>query len=61
MPVRVGEGATRERDRAFAEYLLRDEKNLADRVMLVDLGRNDAGRVSEYGSVRVSEFKVIER
>ena len=53
-------GATPEQDRALAEDLLADEKELAEHVMLVDLGRNDIGRVSEYGSVRVPEFKIIE-
>ncbi len=53
-------GATPEEDRALAEDLLSDEKELAEHVMLVDLGRNDVGRVAEYGSVRVPEFKVIE-
>ncbi|MDE0126171.1 MAG: anthranilate synthase component I [Bryobacterales bacterium] len=53
-------GATREEDRALAEDLLSDEKELAEHVMLVDLGRNDIGRVSEYGSVRVPEFKIVE-
>ena len=53
-------GATPEEDRALADDLLADEKELAEHVMLVDLGRNDVGRVSEYGSVRVPEFKIIE-
>ena len=53
-------GATPEEDRALAEDLLSDEKELAEHVMLVDLGRNDVGRVSEYGSVRVPEFKIVE-
>lgn len=53
-------GKTREEDRSLAEDLLSDEKELAEHVMLVDLGRNDVGRVSEYGSVRVPEFKIIE-
>ena len=53
-------GATLEEDRALADDLLADEKELAEHVMLVDLGRNDVGRVSEYGSVRVPEFKIIE-
>ena len=53
-------GATPEEDRALAEDLLADEKELAEHVMLVDLGRNDVGRVSEYGSVRVPEFQIIE-
>jgi anthranilate synthase component 1 len=53
-------GATPEEDRALAADLLADEKELAEHVMLVDLGRNDVGKVSEYGSVRVPEFKIIE-
>lgn len=53
-------GKTPEEDRALAEDLLADEKELAEHVMLVDLGRNDVGRVSEYGSVRVPEFKIVE-
>jgi len=47
-------------DKALAEDLLADEKEVAEHVMLVDLGRNDIGRVCEFGSVRVPEFKVIE-
>jgi anthranilate synthase component I len=53
-------GATEAEDRALAADLLADEKELAEHVMLVDLGRNDVGRVSEYGSVRVPEFQRIE-
>jgi len=53
-------GANEAEDRALAEDLLSDEKELAEHVMLVDLGRNDIGRVCEFGSVRVPEFKVIE-
>ncbi len=53
-------GATPDEDRKLAADLLSDEKELAEHVMLVDLGRNDVGRVSEYGSVRVPEFEVIE-
>ena len=48
-------------DEALAEELLHDEKELAEHVMLVDLGRNDVGRVSEYGSVQVEEFMTVER
>ena len=47
-------------DRALAKDLLSDEKELAEHVMLVDLGRNDLGRVCEFSSVWVPEFKVIE-
>ncbi len=48
-------------DRRIGEELLADEKERAEHVMLVDLGRNDVGRVSEFGSVRVREFMRIER
>ena len=48
-------------DRRLAEELLADEKERAEHVMLVDLGRNDLGRVSKYGTVRVEDFMSIER
>ena len=48
-------------DRRIARELLADEKERAEHVMLVDLGRNDVGRVSEYGSVRVQDLMRIER
>ncbi len=48
-------------DQALARELLADPKELAEHVMLVDLARNDLGRVCEYGSVKVSEQMVIER
>lgn len=54
-------GATPEEERALAEDLLTDEKELAEHRMLVDLGRNDVGRVAEYGSVHVPELMVVER
>ncbi len=53
-------GSTEAEDRALAKDLLSDEKELAEHVMLVDLGRNDIGRVCEFGSVRVPEFEIIE-
>jgi len=48
-------------DQVLADELAADEKERAEHVMLVDLGRNDVGRVSEFGSVHVPEFMVIER
>ncbi|MCY3504616.1 MAG: anthranilate synthase component I [Chloroflexi bacterium] len=54
-------GATPEEDDALAEELLGDEKERAEHIMLVDLGRNDVGRVAEPGTVRVDQFMEIER
>ncbi|MBT9330943.1 anthranilate synthase component I [Paracidobacterium acidisoli] len=54
-------GATEEADRAIADDLLHDEKERAEHVMLVDLGRNDVGRVSDYGSVQVKDLMFVER
>ena len=48
-------------DSHYSKELSSDEKENAEHVMLVDLGRNDVGRVSEYGSVKVTEFKGIEK
>jgi anthranilate synthase component 1 len=48
-------------DQDFADEMLHDEKERAEHVMLVDLGRNDVGRVSEYGSVKVDRLMFIER
>jgi anthranilate synthase component 1 len=54
-------GQTPQEDAALAEDLLNDPKEVAEHVMLVDLGRNDLGRVCVKGSVRVDELMVIER
>jgi len=54
-------GATEDEDRELAEELRTNEKECAEHVMLVDLGRNDIGRVAEIGSVRVAEYMAIER
>ncbi len=54
-------GATDAEDKALEEELLADPKERAEHVMLVDLGRNDLGRVSEYGSINVTDMMYIER
>lgn len=54
-------GSTEDEDKELSEELLADPKERAEHVMLVDLGRNDVGRVCEYGSVKVDELMVIEK
>jgi anthranilate synthase component 1 len=54
-------GAGAEADRALEAELLADPKERAEHLMLVDLGRNDVGRVAKVGSVRVTEYAVVER
>jgi len=54
-------GKSADEDAALADELLADTKELAEHVMLVDLGRNDLGRVCEYGSVQLTQSMVIER
>jgi anthranilate synthase component 1 len=54
-------GATPERDAALAEELLNDPKEIAEHVMLIDLARNDLGRISDIGSVKVTDRMVIEK
>jgi len=54
-------GATEQQDLALEASLRADEKELSEHVMLVDLGRNDLGRVSEFGSVKVKELMFVER
>ena len=54
-------GATPEADEALAKELLEDPKEAAEHVMLVDLGRNDVGRVAALGSVQVDSYRAVER
>src|SRR5207245_251977 len=54
-------GETPEEDEALARALVSDEKERAEHLMLVDLGRNDVGRVARYGTVRVTDLLTIER
>ena len=54
-------GKNEQEDRAFEKDLLADKKERAEHLMLVDLARNDIGRVCEYGSVSVPEYMVVER
>lgn len=54
-------GETKERDRELEEELLADPKELAEHLMLIDLGRNDVGRVAETGTVKVEDMMHIER
>ena len=54
-------GSTEEKDLAMEKELLSDPKELAEHLMLIDLGRNDAGRVSKTGTVRLTDKMVIER
>ena len=54
-------GATKDRDRELEEELLADPKELAEHLMLIDLGRNDIGRVAKTGTVKVEDMMHIER
>ncbi len=54
-------GATEQQDRALADELLADEKERAEHLMLVDLGRNDLGRVAQTGTVQVTDLMIVER
>jgi len=54
-------GKNEEEDKWLEEDLKKDEKELAEHIMLVDLGRNDIGRVCKYGSVEVTELMIVER
>ena len=54
-------GANEAEDQELADEMMRDEKERAEHVMLVDLGRNDVGRVSKFGSVKVDKLMFVER
>ena len=54
-------GATPADDERLSAELLADEKERAEHIMLVDLGRNDVGRIARYGSVKVTDFMTVER
>ncbi len=54
-------GATEEEDKKLEEELLADEKELAEHNMLVDLGRNDIGKISKFGTVKVEKYHCIEK
>lgn len=54
-------GATDKEDKALEKELLADPKEVAEHVMLVDLGRNDVGRVAQFGTIELTEIMVIER
>jgi len=54
-------GETPEQDKALEDELLADPKELAEHLMLIDLGRNDAGRVAKIGSVKLTDKMIIER
>jgi anthranilate synthase component I len=54
-------GKNEQEDRALANELLQDEKERAEHLMLVDLGRNDLGRIAEVGTVQVTDLMIVER
>lgn len=54
-------GATEEHDNALEQELLADKKELAEHLMLIDLGRNDVGKIAQTGSVKVTEKMIVER
>jgi len=56
-----GRGETEKEDKKLEEELRKDPKEIAEHIMLVDLGRNDVGRIAEIGSVKVTELMSVER
>jgi anthranilate synthase, component I (EC 4.1.3.27) len=54
-------GKTVEEDNALEEDLLADKKEIAEHLMLIDLGRNDVGRVAQGGSIKIKDYMTIER
>jgi anthranilate synthase component 1 len=54
-------GATPDEDKALADELIADPKERAEHIMLVDLGRNDVGRIARFGSVELSDLLTVER
>ena len=54
-------GKTEQEDRLLADELLKDEKERAEHLMLVDLGRNDLGRIAQTGTVQVTDLMIVER
>jgi anthranilate synthase component 1 len=54
-------GATKAEDQALEKELLADEKELAEHNMLVDLGRNDIGKISKFGTVHVENYHCVQR
>ena len=54
-------GKTKKEDKFYEKDLLKDKKELSEHLMLLDLGRNDAGKVSQINSVKVTESFIIER
>ena len=57
----IGRGKNEEEDKKLEEQLLNDEKERSEHVMLVDLARNDIGKISKFGTVKVTDFMVIEK
>ena len=57
----IGRGRDEAEDKAFEQKLLNDPKERAEHTMLVDLGRNDVGKVCSFGTVNVTDFMRVER